>query len=183
MPALAAPFFGFCLGAVFAWLGRGELRRQRSSHGSHSLVVTALFSLLVYTPIAIYFLAFASDWSFGYFWDISRHGAFLPLLAALLCGASPILGLTAVAPIASRHNLTGTAAWVFAALLAAAAALLPGTRRLVADSNYAQFHGGAAARSLGAGSLGLSLLLMSIVLACAIAWAAWAIARLSDSQD
>ena len=72
MPVVAAPLFGFALGALFAWAGSEELARVGNATTSRSLVVAALFGMLVFAPACGYFQAFFPDWSYAY---CHRRGA------------------------------------------------------------------------------------------------------------
>lgn len=73
MPAFLAPFVGFAIGVLFSWAASEELARASGSLGAtRSLAIVVLFSFLVFGPMAGYFLAYATDWSFAYMLD-GRH--------------------------------------------------------------------------------------------------------------
>jgi hypothetical protein len=166
MPAPVAPLVGFVLGVLFAWAASGGLARG----SSRPLVIVAAFGLLVYAPIAAYFIAASPDWAWAYLLDARRLTSALGFAIVLLAAASVPMGLLAGSrPAAARrvHVLVRIAA---VPTLLALAFLALAFRRLEVDGSYAQFHGDFGTRPVAGSSLGWALLWMFAVLGIAVAW-------------
>lgn len=163
VPAPAAPFVGFLLGAAFAWVAAEELARD-GGVGARTLTVVASFGLLVYAPIAGYFLAFAPDWSYAYLVDSQRLPGAVDTGWILLDAASVPAGFARAARHA-RVKRTGPimrlVAIPAAVALAMVLALLP---RLGVHATYAQYHGDFGTRPISGSPLGFALLSMTLIL-------------------
>ncbi|MEB2311533.1 MAG: hypothetical protein OZ921_03795 [Sorangiineae bacterium] len=183
MPAPVAPFIGFCLGVAFAWAAAGELGRATGSGAtSRSLVVVSWFGLLVFAPVAAYFMAFNPDWSFAYLIDTQRLPAAVDLALVLVDAASVPVGFLAAARAASVHRLGGVVR--FAAAPALAPVLFVGLcfRRLSVQATFAQYHGDFGQRAVAGGSLGYSLLWMSAVLTAGVWWTTRSLRRIGQGS-
>jgi hypothetical protein len=179
MPAPLAPLVGFVLGVVFAWWGSEELARSQSGSPifSRSLVVATLFAALVYTPVAGYFLAFETDWSFAYWVDARRIPSAIQLTLMLLDAVSVPLGFIAAASSAGKRHLGALLVLGTPPTVVVLACLLRAAARLSVHASYAQFHGDFGTRPIAGSSLGHALLWMDTVLALGIAWTSREIRR------
>lgn len=163
MPAPAAPFVGFFLGALFAWAGAEGLAKGGAVQG-RALTVVALFGLLVYAPVAGYFLAFAPDWSYAYLVDSQRLPSAVDTGWVLLDAASVPAGFARAARHA-RVRRTGPMLRLIAVpLLIALGVLLAALPRLGVHASYAQFHGDFGTRPVSGSPLGFALLSMTLIL-------------------
>lgn len=163
VPAPAAPFFGFLLGAAFAWVAAEELARD-GGVGSRSLTVVALFGLLVYAPISGYLLAFAPDWSYGYVVDSQRLPSAVDTAWVLLDAASVPAGFARAARHA-RVKRSGPIMRLVALPAAVALGLVLATLpRLSVHASYAQYHGDFGTRPVSGSPLGFALLAMTLIL-------------------
>jgi hypothetical protein len=182
VPAPTAPLIGFVLGVVFAWSAADELARAAGSGvTSRSMVVVTLFSLLVYSPISAYFLAFAPDWSYAYVVDPQRLPSAVDLGLVLLDVASVPAGFALAARRASQRRLGPLVKLAAAPAIGALLLLVAGFQRLAVQGTYAQFHGDFGTRSVAGSPLGYSLLWMAVVLAGGVLWTARSLRRISAS--
>ena len=86
---LTAPFTGFALGALFAWLSREDLVRGAPVMlAARSLVVVVAYALFVFGPATAYFLVFEPAWASAYLLDVGRHARAFDVLLAVLAPAS-----------------------------------------------------------------------------------------------
>jgi len=179
VPAPLTPLLGFALGVACAWAAVGDLGRSTSGLGGRALLLTTAFALLVFAPIAGYFVAFEPDWSFAYFVDSERLSAVVPIAVVLLAAASVPAGfLSAVADARARRLGRVLRKAVIPAGLAAVF-LLATFSRLSVHANYAQFHGDFGTRGVAGGPLGYAVIWMLGVLAAATAWTLRALQRMS----
>ena len=163
MPALAAPFVGLLLGAFFAWVAADELSRD-ASISARTLTVVSLFGLLVYAPVAGYFLAFAPDWSYAYWIDSQRLPGSVDTAWVLLDAASVPLGFARTARHV-RAKRTGPLLRLLAVpALVASALVLSTLPRLGVQASYVQFHGDFGTRPVAGSPLGYALLGMTLIL-------------------
>lgn len=189
VPAFVAPLIGFALGVVLAWLGAAAPRRPPpwglSAPGAppwappgrpataeprgRPLVLAALFSTLVFTPICAYFLVFAPDWSFAYLVDPRRVPSAVDLLLLTLDGALVPAGCLAGARLAERRSLRATAVLAGAPLAVATLAVLALSPRLAIDATYRQVQGDFGGHPVAGGPLGYALLWMGAMLAAGFA--------------
>ncbi len=166
MPALFGPFFGLFLGVLFAWAARDEIGRTQGAPwlGSRALVVAAVFSVLVFTPICAYFLAFDADWSYLYYVDTRRIPSAVELALVLVDAASIPLGFV-IATGRVRTRRLGPVLWVGVPPAAIAAlGLLIAAGRVQIQASYTQFHGDFGTRPVAGGPLGYALLWMDSLL-------------------
>ena len=163
VPTPAAPFLGFLLGSMFAWVGADELARSGTLQ-ARTLIVVASFGLLVYAPIAGYFLAFAPGWSYGYLVDSQRLPGAVDTAWVLLDAASVPLGFARTARHV-RSRRTGPMMRLMAVpALIAAGLVLAALPRLGVHATYSQFHGDFGTRPVAGSPLGYALLAMALVL-------------------
>jgi hypothetical protein len=172
MPAPIAPLIGFVLGVAFAWAASDELSRRPSSVTGPPLVLVALFSLLVFGPITLFFLSLAPDWAYAYLIDTDKIPRVADLVLVLVNVASVPLGFGAAARQASLRNF-GAVVAIAAIPAALAAAFLAATlRRLSVNATYRQFQDDFGTHSIAGTPLGYGLLWMLLVLVAATLWTA-----------
>src|SRR6478672_4388764 len=104
MPVVAAPLFGFALGAIFAWASAEEIGRVGGSVTSRSLVVVSLFGFLVFAPACGYFQAFFPDWSYAYFLDAEQRPVALDFALVILDGSSAPIGFALMSRSAAARR-------------------------------------------------------------------------------
>lgn len=163
MPAPTAPLLGFVLGVLFAWLARERLGRG-DDHGRNAFIVVSLFGLLVFAPIAGYFLAFAPDWSYAYFVDSQRLPGVVDSAWVLVDAASVPLGFAALARHAPGRRMGPLMRLVVVPSAVAVGFVLLSLPRLGVDASYAQYHGDFGRRPVSGSPLGFALLWMTLVL-------------------
>ncbi|MBK7586522.1 MAG: hypothetical protein IPI67_40830 [Myxococcales bacterium] len=167
MPAPVAPLIGFILGLTFAWLGAEELA-QSGGLGARALTVVGLFSLLVYAPIAGYFLAFAPDWAYAYAIDSQRLPGAVDT-AWVLCDAASIpAGFAAAARHARVKRVAPLLRLGALPAVLAVGFILAVLPRLGVHASYAQFHGDFGVRPVSGSPLGFALLSMTLILLAGI---------------
>ncbi len=69
------------------------------------MLVSMAYVLLVFAPVAGYFVAFEPDWSFAYFVDSERLPAAVPIAVVLLAAASVPAGYLAAVADAREQRL------------------------------------------------------------------------------
>lgn len=163
VPAPAAPFFGFLLGAAFAWIASEELTRD-GGVASRTLTVIALFGLLVYAPIAGYLLAFAPDWSYGYVIDSQRLPSAVDTAWVLLDAASVPAGFARAARHARMKRSGPIVRLIALPAVIAFGLVLTLLPRLGVHATYAQYHGDFGTRPVSGSPLGFALLSMTLIL-------------------
>jgi hypothetical protein len=179
VPAPAAPLIGFILGVVFAWGASDELGKTAGRvEGSRSLVVATLFSLLVFAPIAAYFLAFAPDWSYAYLVDSQRLPSAVDLGLVLIDALSVPAGFALAARAAGGREVARLMQLAAVPALLAASFLLATAPRLAVAASHAQYHGDFGTRSIAGSPIGYALLWMSAVLVGGVAWTLHSLRRL-----
>jgi hypothetical protein len=179
MPAPVTPLLGFALGVACAWAAVGDLGRSTSGLGGRALLLTTAFALLVFAPVAGYFVAFEPDWSFAYFVDSERLPTAVPIAVVLVAAASVPAGFLAAVADARAHRLGRVLRKAAVPAALAAVFLLATFSRLSVHANYAQFHGDFGTRGVAGGPLGYALIWMLGVLAAATAWTLRALQRMS----
>jgi hypothetical protein len=166
MPAPIGPFVGFSLGVLFAWAAADDLGRAQASLLGRSLLVVALFGLLVFAPAAGFFVSLAPDWSYAYL--LAERPPALDLGLVLLDAAAVPIGFAIAARYAAARN---TLALV---RIAAAPVLIPLTfvvltlHRLSVHATYAQYHGDFGVERLSGSYLGYGILYMLSILLGAV---------------
>jgi len=179
VPAPLTPLLGFALGVACAWAAVGDLGRSTSGLGGRALLVTTAFALLVFAPIAGYFVAFEPDWSYAYFVDSERLPAIVPIAVVLLAAVSVPAGFLAAVGDARSRRLGRVLRKAAVPAFLCAVFLLATFSRLSVHANYAQFHGDFGTRGVAGGPLGYALIWMLGVLAAATAWTLRALQRMS----
>lgn len=178
MPALLAPFVGFALGALLAWMRglEGESAEDAPLLGRPATVV-ALFALLVFAPACGYFLFFAGDWACAYLLDTQRIPSAVALVVVLGDAAAVLLGF-GLARMRVRER-DAFSALLLAAVPSGAAllGLLALLARLRVYATYRQFHGDFGAEPLAGGPLGYAVLWMDLLLVAGMLVAARALGR------
>ncbi len=180
MPIVFAPLLGLALGAALAWLSGPELVRiDGPIVASRPFAVVAAFAGLVWLPVVAYFLAFHGDWSYLYLVSWQRVPSAVDLGLVLFASSTVVGGFwLAVQPVRTRR-LGPVAALVVAPLAFAVVGTLLSLRRLAVSGTYAQFVGDFGTEPIGAGVLGKGVLLMTLVLALAVAWTVRALLRMA----
>jgi hypothetical protein len=180
VPAPIAPLIGFVLGTAFAWAAAGEVpRAPGSALFSRALVIVSLFSLLVFAPVAAYFVAFAPDWSFAYLVDSARLPGGADLALILLDVASVPLGFAAASRRCQHRSPAPLLRLAAPPALVAATFIIAGLSRLQVDATYAQYHGDFGTRPVAGSPLGYALLWMNAVLLLGAAWTGRALRRMA----
>jgi len=170
MPAFVAPLLGFVIGIAFAWSAADEIASDPTSVlGTRSLVVVALFSVLVFAPATGYFVAFDGDWAFAYVVNTLRLPSAVVLALVLINAISVPLGFVVAAPHARRHKLKKLLSIAAIPTFIVMILVLLSARRLGTAASYAQFHGDFGTRSVAGTPLGYALVWMNSVLAAAVA--------------
>lgn len=113
MPIPSALLVGFLLGAVFAWVSRDELARDRDSARleakgwlvSQSMLVVLAFSGFVYAPMIGYFAAFHGDWFYLYVYPYARIPSAVNLGLVLLSALAVPVGTHMATPAARAKKL------------------------------------------------------------------------------
>ncbi|MCU0690741.1 MAG: hypothetical protein MUF54_05005 [Polyangiaceae bacterium] len=180
MPAFIAPLIGIVLGIAFAWSSADELSSDPTSVlGTRSLVVTTLFSVLVFVPVAGYFVAFHGDWAFAYLLNTRNLPSAATLALVLLDAVTVPIGFVLAAPHARRHRLNKLLSLAAGPTGAAMLLMLLFARRFSTSATFAQFHGDFGTLSVAGTPLGYALVWMNGVLAVALALTVRALRRLS----
>ncbi len=183
MPAFIAPLVGFILGIAFAWSAADEIAADPTSVlGTRSLVVTTLFSILVFAPIAGYFVAFHGDWSFAYVVNTSRLPSAIILTLAMVDAVSVPAGFLVATAQARRRRLPQILSLGAVPTVLSAIILLMLARRLGTSATYAQYHGDFGTQSIAGTSLGYALVWMNGVLAVAVTLTIREIRRLAAAS-
>jgi hypothetical protein len=180
MPVVAAPLFGFALGALFAWAASEELSRTGGAVTSRSLVVAASFGILVYAPAAAYFTAFFPDWSYAYFVDSEHRSIALDVALVMFTALSVPLGFTLLSGAAAARKSATLARVAAAACTVATVFLFTLLPRLRVIATFAQFHGDFGTEPLAGSPVGLALIWMTTVVAFSAAWTTRMLRRLAD---
>ena len=173
MPLPLAPLIAFAIGVLLAWRSRTETNHDESSWNPDTLAV-ALYATLVFAPVAGYFAAFATDWSFAYFVEGRLVPSALSLALVLLAAGAIVGGFIAGRRALERHA-PGELAWLagfpLAIVLVTVTALYD---RLGVDANYDQFTSNFGREPLFTSRLGLAVVWMDgIVAAGAVLTARW----------
>lgn len=183
MPAFIAPLVGFILGIAFAWSAADEIAADPTSVlGTRSLVVTTLFSVLVFAPIAGYFVAFHGDWSMAYLFNTARLPSAVTLTVVMVDALSVPAGYLVAATQARRRRLPQILTYAAVPTVISAIVLLMLARRLGVSATYAQFHGDFGTQSIAGTSLGYGLVWMNGVLAVAVTLTIREIRRLAATS-
>jgi hypothetical protein len=155
---LTAPFTGFALGALFAWLSREDLVRGAPAMlAARSLVVVTAYALFVFGPATAYFLVFEPAWASAYLLDVGRHARAFDVLFAVLAPASVILGFVATGHAIRRLRPAAALRIGAPSALAALALTLLLFPRLSVQATYAQYHGDFGTRPVAGTPLGWAL--------------------------
>jgi hypothetical protein len=178
MPAPLGPFVGLALGAIFAWVASESAARKAAPLALAPLALVTLFGLLVFSPIAAYFIAFEPDWAYAYLLDSSRRLGALHALLLLADVASVPFGFVLVSQ--SRPGPRGSTLLrlLGGPLLAISLYVVILFPRLAVQATYAQFHGGFGTRPVAGGPLGYAVIWSLVVLAGATSWTAYSLRHL-----
>ena len=166
------------MGIAFARAAADELVRSSGAElAGRPLVVTSLFSLLVFAPASAYFLAFAPDWSYAYVIDSDRLPGAVDLAVVLLDVASVPLGFAAAARRMRDKRLGPLLRLAAIPGLAALAFVIVTLPQLSVHATYAQYHGDFGTRPVAGSLLGYALLWMNAVLLAAAVYTARVLGR------
>lgn len=178
MPAPVGPLLGLALGALFGWIVSENPNRAQAALSMAQLTLVSLFALLVFAPIAAYFVAFEPDWAYAYLIDAGPRLAALHALVVLADVASVPLGFALVVRSSNGPRGSLLLRMVGAPLLASALFAVVLFPRLSVEATYAQFHGGFGMRPVAGGPLGYAVIWSVLVLGSAAAWTVQALRRL-----
>jgi hypothetical protein len=172
--AVPLPFafvVGFLLGALLASVASPELARDEAPLAlSRPFAVTVAFALLVFVPVAGYFVAFHGDWAYLYLVRWRGMPSAVDLALVLVAGAAVVGGFVAAAPFARRRRTGPMAALVVVPGVVALAMVSISLHRLALSASYAQFHGDFGTEPIAESPLGKGVLVMDAALALAVAW-------------
>lgn len=180
---LVPPLLGLTLGVVFAWASAEELQRTSgAATSSRSLLLVALYGLLVHGPIAAYFVAYNPDWAYGFLVNTARLPSVVDSAVVLCAVAAPPVGFVVAARRAAerRIGLLLQLGAVPAAL--AAVVVLVAAPRLAVQATYTQYHGDFGVEPIAGSRLGLSLAWMAAVLAGAVGWTSFCLRRFAGNR-
>jgi len=154
-------------------MARGELaRHEASALASRGFAVVSLFALLVYAPIAGYFVAFHGDWAYLYWLSVRSLASAVDLALVLVAAASVPLGFLAAARWARIERL-GPIAVIGAIPLALALSLaMVWQKRLSTSATFAHFHGDFGTEPITSSVLGRGVLIMDLLGLAGIVWCA-----------
>lgn len=173
MPLPLAPFIAFAIGVFLAWKTRTETNESDSLWNAHAAAV-ALYAALVFAPVAGYFAAFATDWSFAYFIDGRLVPSAISLLLVFVAAGSVVAGFVAGRHALGRHA-PGELAWLAGLPLGVALVFVIAMYdRLGVDATYDQFVSNFGREPLFTSRLGLAVVWMDGIAAVgAIITARW----------
>jgi len=162
VPAILAPFFGFALGVLFAWLTPSE-------HGVEGrqlppLPVVASFAGLLYGPAVAFFVIVAPDWSLGYLLDASAVPSALLLIWIVMGAGLVVAGYLVAGRSVRRRAFRQTLVMGGAPALFGAAMLLILWPRFAVDASYRRFHGDFGVEAVAGGPLGFCILWVDTLL-------------------
>jgi hypothetical protein len=178
MPAPLGPLLGVALGAFFAWMSGDSSHRGKDAFALASLALVSVFSLLVFTPIAAYFIAFEPDWAYAYLLDGSRRLGALHSFLLLADVASLPFGYFLALRSTSGPRFSVLARLVGVPILISSLYLIILLPRLGVQATYAQFHGDFGTHPVAGGPLGYALIWFGLVLSGATAWTVHALRHL-----
>ena len=180
MPAFVAPLLGFVLGLAFAWAAIEELASDPTSVlGSRCLIVSTLFSVIVFAPTAGYFMAFHGDWSVAYLVNSERLPSAVVLAMVLINVASIPMGFVVGAPLARRKRIKQLLVVASVPSLAGVLVSVLLAGRLGVSASYTQYHGNFGVTSVAGTALGYAIVWMNGVLAAAVTLTIRQIRRIS----
>ncbi|MDX2051565.1 MAG: hypothetical protein SFV15_04180 [Polyangiaceae bacterium] len=183
MPAPIGPILGFALGILFAWAAAEELARSPEPRVvSRSQLLVLTFALLVYAPLAGFFIAFAPAWSYVYLAAASRAPTFLDIGVVLADATSVPLGFFCAARRAGKRDVVGLARMMAVPALLVAAGLALSLRRLAVVGSYGQFQGDFGTQPLAGSPLGYAVLWMGAVLMGACVWTIYCLRRMGNDR-
>ncbi|HEX6276573.1 MAG TPA: hypothetical protein VFZ53_26205 [Polyangiaceae bacterium] len=155
---LTAPFAGFALGTLFAWLSREDLVRGAPAMlAVRSLVIVTLYALLVFGPAAAYFLVFEPAWAAAYLLEAGSHARAFDVVLAVLVPSSVVVGFLVTGHAIRRHRAAAALRIGAPVALVALALTLLLFPRLSVQATYAQYHGDFGTRPVAGTSLGWAL--------------------------
>jgi hypothetical protein len=183
VPAPIGPFLGFALGILFAWAAAEELARSPEPRVvSRAQLLVLTFSLIVFAPLAGFFIAFAPAWSYVYLTAASQAPTFLDIGIVLLDAISIPLGFFCAARRAGKRDVVGLARMAAAPALLGVASIALSLRRLAVVGSYGQFHGDFGTQALAGSPLGYAVLWMGAVLLGATLWTIYCLRRMGNDR-
>ena len=175
---LPAPFLGFSLGVLFAWIARHEIARAApAALASRSLSIVALYAVLIFGPACAYFLVLEPDWAGAYLFDAGRRARLVSVAGTLLALVSVPFGFVIAAPAARTQRSVSVVRLGAIAGLATVALTLALFPRLSVRGTYAEFHGDFGIEPVAHSALGWGLFWVGLVVAGSTAYVASALAR------
>jgi hypothetical protein len=175
VPALVGPIVGFALGAVLAWLCRGEAPREDEAVGRARARVAGLFGGLVFAPVCAYFVIFAGDWALFYLADSRAVPSALLLVLVVIDAVAVVSGFWAGYQAARRRADRALLALGAAPATVAAAMVLAMLPRLRVDGTFHQVSARFGTRPVAGGPLGYAVLWMGAMIVAGMVIAARAL--------
>jgi hypothetical protein len=171
VPLPFAFVLGFLLGALLAGVAAPELARDEAPLAlSRPFAIAVGLALLVFVPVAGYFVTFHGDWAYVYLVRWRSVPSAVDLALVLAAGAMVVGGFVAAAPFARRRRSGPLTALVVVPGVLALALLSVFRHRLGLSASYAQFHGDFGTEPISESPLGKGVLVMDAVLALGVAW-------------
>lgn len=176
MPAPCGPLLGLVLGALLARVRSEEQRRERSQLEPLGLVT--LFALVIFAPIAAYYLALEPYWSYAYFLESVPRISALNAVVLLADVASVPLGFYLGTRARDAQKLTTLTQLVALPVLGVCVFVVLLLPRLSVQATYSQYHGDFGTRPVAGSPLGHALIWTTLILAASISWTAFALRRM-----
>lgn len=176
MPAPTGPLLGLLLGALFARSRSEEKRRDRS--GLEPLSLVTLFALLIFGPVAAYYMALEPYWAYAYFIESVPRMSALNAVILLLDVASVPFGFWLVTRASAAQRVGTLTRLVGLPVLGICLFFGVFFQRLSVQATYAQFHGDFGTRPVAGSPLGHALLWTTLILVASSSWTVFALRRL-----
>jgi len=171
MPLPLAALVALSLGALFAYVARGELAQSDAPLvSSRPAAIAVAFAAFVYLPAVAYFAAFHGDWAYMYFVAWRRVPSAIDLAIVIACAALVPIGFLIAAPLSRAKRREIVVALVAAPAAIAAALAVIFERRLATSATFVQFANNFDTRPLGASALGRAMLVALAGCAAATLW-------------
>jgi hypothetical protein len=170
------PLLGLLLGALLARARSEDKRRERA--GLEPLALVTLFALLIFAPIAAYYMALEPYWAYAYFIESLPRISALNATLLLADVASVPLGFALVTRARKARQPATLARMVGLPVLGVTLFLVLFFSRLSVQATYAQFHGDFGTRPVAGSPLGHALIWTTLILVASISWTAVALRRM-----
>jgi hypothetical protein len=180
---LTAPFTGFALGVLFAWLAREDLVRGAPTMLTvRSLVVVTIYALVIFGPAVAYFLVFEPAWASAYLLDVGRHARAFDVVLAVLAPASVVIGFIITGHAIRRLRPAAALRIGAPSAVAALARTQLQFPRLSVQATYAQYHGDFGTRPVAGTPLGWALVWFGAIVLVATLYVANELKKLEGKK-